>query len=338
MGTAGSKGDKGDTGIQGPQGSKGEKGEKGESGTVTLDTITASQMTQLLNVLASDSGQRFKGPKGEKGDTGATGDTGAVGATGARGSDGTFNTESPYTFNKQITFNQPIVIRKPPNTNPIQYIGEVNGSQGFNNVPYKKKDGTISNYAMLELDQDKNNSGDFVMFSSISESKGTNLNLQPQDWAGNVRIGYNPNNYQDNGVKTPPDSKLAVYGNISSFNLGNVGKLKFIQERTCLYDKLIGTSNKPFGDCGNATIFNISDGKLISYIDNNNKLKCLSSSEDKSKLITTDCDFSKKQQFFSRVGTGLYNEYSDKCIDSAQVNGFGGCNGNQWQTHFISNN
>jgi hypothetical protein len=157
-------------------------------------------MTQLLNSLNTDG--RFKGPQGVKGEKG---DTGNIGPTGATGS---------FDPNVNYTFNHPITIKKSSNDRPIQFIGTVPG-----------------NYSVLEIDQD-GNSGDYLIFSSKSNAGGTNLILQPQNWAKNVYIGYNPNNYQNDGTKSPPDNaKLAVNGEInSSFGYGinnNSYKFKF---------------------------------------------------------------------------------------------------------------
>lgn len=332
QGPQGLKGDKGDTGLQGP---KGEKGDKGD--VITLDTITASQMTSLMNVLASDSQNRFKGPQGQKGDKGDTGNTGATGSQGATGS---FNPDSNYTF------NHPLIINKKGNDGSIKFMAPVN------NYYKKNPDGsntqTLSEYSVLEIDQDTNNNGDYVIFSSIVSNKGTHLNLQPHSWGGNVRIGYNPNNYQSDGQTIPPDAKLAVRGKINAsdgFVVGNNTKSIFFpkyQGGKCLSDNNLGSiTNAHVVSCDNinAGKFTFTNTGNISgehIILPSGQCLYADGQDDNAVINAQPCNLDEPSQKFVRLGFNIANPYARQCLNADSKRGFWECKTEDTQTNYLN--
>lgn len=307
MGQTGSKGDKG------PQGLKGDTGPKGQDGVLTLDSLNVTQFDRLLKSILDDS--RSKGPKGDTGQQGVKGDTGPQGVkgdtgiqgiqgikgdkgdkgdTGSQGTTGVFDTTKPYTF-----------------TQP-QNFGDINVSGTYKT--------TTSRGTELNLRPDTDDYA--VLTTKAGVPGGSHFNINPV-FGGNVRIGYNPNEFlgAQSGTKDTnvPNTKLAVKGDINASNGFQTGIWKISEsgDNLCMQN---GT-NPPFcinkyGEPLNKYL--ISFPWIYSYTDGNTK-KCIDISKIGQNRPTSDCDPNDtKQQFYFEEGGKIKSadtgSYKDKCL------------------------
>ena len=296
MGIGSSKGDKGDIGPQGekgPQGATGSQGPqgatgpKGQDGVLSIDSLNATQFSNLLTALASDSQNRFKGPQG------ATGPQGPQGATGSQGPQGQFNTNQSYTFTQPMTFNDITVNGSYTNQNTTK------GTSSF-----FKQDG--NDYAILT--------------TKAGSPGGANLNINPV-FGGNLRVGYNPNDFWPGGGDkdtTVPTSKLAVKGDINATDGFKTGDWKISRsgDNLCMQN---GTNpelcvNK-YGEPLNKYLISFP---WVYTIDNDKK-QCIDISKIGQDRPTSPCDLNDtKQQFYFEEGSKIKSAdattYKDKCL------------------------
>ena len=190
-GDTGPKGDQGPKGDTGQQGPKGDTGPKGQDGVLSLDSLNATQFDKLLKAILDDS--RSKGP------TGPTGPTGPKGDTGPQGPAGTTPDLSIYAKSNQDARFDKLYYNSQLN------LSTTDGTQFINN-------------------RDKD---DFaILTTKAGVNGGSHLNINPV-FSGNVRIGYNPNDYwpgADPKDTNVPNTKLAVKGEINAltgFQTGN---------------------------------------------------------------------------------------------------------------------
>ena len=317
-GPHGLKGDIGPQGLKGEQGPKGDTGSKGQDGVLSLDSLSTTQFDKLLKAILEDS--RSKGPIGPTGPTGPKGDTGLTGVVDTT---------------KSYTFTQP------------QNFGDINVSGKYNMGTSRGTE------LFLRPDTD-----DYALLTTKADFPGgSHFNINPV-FGGNVRIGYNPNEFlgAQSGTKDTnvPNSKLAVKGITNSsdgFQTGgwtisesgdnlcmkngtnpafcvnkygvrdNKKKIVFPWKNLCLDSSIIGTSNIPSSECGS------NDNKLYYYTDLNggnirlasDPTKCLKIEDN--KLVKRDCDINDEYQKFSKIGTVIYNYKSNKSIDISNNTG-----------------
>ena len=302
-----------------------------------LNTVLAdSTLTKkLLDALSGDS--RFKGPQGIQG------------IQGNVGPQGTMDTTKNYTFTDTITFNKPIKIYKNIVGGSIDFIGGVTGKTNTNGTFTESK---------LQIDQDGNNSGDYVIFTSIPNYNWTNLNIQPQ--GGNVRIGYNPNKYANDVQTIPPDAKLAVNGNIYSssdiisggqftskngYQIENIYKIQFPESKdnngnegalkyAVTYDQTntqngYYRTNTSSGDIAKFKILSNGStlGDNLKFTNDPNIINdCLAVSDGTRRALTKKtCNTNDPSQHFVRNGIKIYNPYSDLCININSSTGLWSC-------------
>ena len=204
----------------------------------------------------------------------------------------------------------------------------------------------------MQIDQDINNSGDYVIYSSIQGVKSTHLNLQPQIGAGNVRIGYDPNNYGQGGKTEPPAAKLAVRGKINAsdgFVVGNSPKKIFFPGYSggkCLSKNNLGngttrgshsvTCDHP--DVGQFNFINTGNisGEHISF-NKDDKDQCLYANGQSNSAIldAKQCDWSDPSQKFVRSGSNIYNPYSFQCLNADSSRGFWECKFENEQNNYL---
>jgi hypothetical protein len=182
-----------------------------------LDNPTLTQ--KLLTALANDSQKRFvgnqgpagsTGPKGDTGQQGVKGDTGPQGLQGAKGDTGT--------------------------TPDLSIYAKSNQDARFNNLYYNSQlNLTTTDGTQFINNRDKD---DFaILTTKAGVSGGSHLNINPV-FGGNVRIGYNPNDYwpgADPKDTNVPSSRLAVKGDINASGnlIGNGIKIGTNNSKIC---------------------------------------------------------------------------------------------------------
>jgi hypothetical protein len=335
MGIGGSKGDtgekgpqglKGDTGPQGLKGETGPQGPKGQDGVLSLDSLNATQFDRLLKSILDDS--RSKGPIGPTGPTGLKGDTGPQ---GPKGQDGVVDTTRSYTFTQSQNF------------------GDVNvdGAHKLQNITKKTS---------LHFRQDGDDYA--VLTTKDGVPGGSHFNINPV-FGGNVRIGYNPNDFTQSGTKDTnvPGSKLAVKGEINALNGFQTGNWKISESgdnlcmkngtnpefcvnkygikdekymlyfpwlSKCLVYDTLGTGTQSQGDCKSDPTnpkyhFYINNGMIRSVKEPSN---CLTASG--SQITVSPCNVNDRNQKMIDIGNKLVLP-DNSCLDIGQTTNKHGC-------------
>ena len=189
---------------------------------------------------------RTKGPKGDTGQQGPKGDTGPQ---------GTIDTSKSYTFTQ------------PQNFTKINLAG----SYTMNNLKGSEF------YINTDVD-------DYVILSTkAGVPGGSHINFNPV-FGGNVRIGYNPNDFwSGGGVRDTnvPNAKLAVKGDIYSdgtlisknINLGNNWMLKTDNNKCLLLNKIENnTDTNVYKICQDSTNTIVPRGTIIAWSGDRNNL------------------------------------------------------------------
>lgn len=195
----------------------------------------------------------------------------------------------------------------------------------------------------------QNDNDDYAIFTDkYLVGQGSNLNLQPFGWGGNVRIGYDPNNLESltsprTPLSTVPGAKLAVNWDISSsgqfisnkgYQIDNVYKIQFPESRD---NNGIEGALKYYDDYGtvntqslyyrtNTSSNDIAKFKILtngSTLGDNLKFAnkstetntCLAVSDGNRALTKKTCNVYDPSQHFIRNGIKTYNPYVDKCIN-----------------------